>query len=57
MHWNGAAFARDANGIKGAEEFMPTDMKTATEVNIPAEFAAKGSIAEKGGMSKGGRFR
>jgi spermidine/putrescine transport system substrate-binding protein len=35
-------FARYANGIKGSEAFMPTDMKEAPEINVPAEFVAAG---------------
>jgi spermidine/putrescine transport system substrate-binding protein len=35
-------FARYANGIKGSEAFMPEDMKSAPEINVPAEAVAAG---------------
>jgi spermidine/putrescine transport system substrate-binding protein len=39
-----SSFARYANGIKGSEAFMPEDMKSAPEVNVPAEFVEKGQF-------------
>jgi spermidine/putrescine transport system substrate-binding protein len=41
-----SAFARFANGIQGSDAYMPEDMKTAPEVNIPAEFAGKGEFIQ-----------
>lgn len=39
-----SAFARYSNGIKGSEKYMPDDMKTAPEVNIPADILARGEL-------------
>jgi spermidine/putrescine transport system substrate-binding protein len=39
-----SAFARYANGIKGSEAYMPEDMKTAPEINIPADLATMGEF-------------
>jgi spermidine/putrescine transport system substrate-binding protein len=39
-----SAYARYANGIKGSEQYLPEDMKTAPEVQIPAEFEKAGEF-------------
>ncbi|MBS3649111.1 extracellular solute-binding protein [Pseudaminobacter sp. 19-2017] len=41
-----SAFAKYANGIKGSENFMPEEMKTAPELVIPAEFEKAGEFLE-----------
>jgi spermidine/putrescine transport system substrate-binding protein len=40
-----SSYARYANGIIGSEAFMPEDMKTAPEINIPAEFVPMGTFS------------
>ena len=40
-----SSFARYANGIDGSQAFMPEDMKTAPEINVPAEFKAAGKFS------------
>jgi spermidine/putrescine transport system substrate-binding protein len=37
-----STFARYANGITGSEKYMPEDMKTAPEINVPGEYASLG---------------
>ena len=39
-----SAFARYANGIKGSEAYMPEDMRTAPEVNIPGRIRRQGQV-------------
>ncbi len=41
-----SAFGKYANGIKGSEQFMPEDMKTAPELVVPAEFEKAGEFLE-----------
>jgi spermidine/putrescine transport system substrate-binding protein len=41
-----SAFAKYANGIKGSENFMPEEMKTAPELKVPAEFEKAGEFLE-----------
>lgn len=41
-----SAFAKYANGIKGSEQFMPEDMKTAPELVVPAEFEKAGEFLQ-----------
>lgn len=40
-----STFARYANAIKGSDAFMPEDMKTAKEINVPPELVNKGHFS------------
>jgi spermidine/putrescine transport system substrate-binding protein len=40
-----SAFARYANGIEGAEAYMPDDMKDAPEIHVPAELQDAGRFS------------
>ncbi len=42
-----SAFAKYSNGIAGSEEFLPEDMRTAPEVNIPDEILANGHFLQR----------
>ena len=42
-----SSFARYANAIKGSEQYMPEDMKTAPEIVVPAEYADKGVFSKE----------
>jgi spermidine/putrescine transport system substrate-binding protein len=39
-----SSFARYANGITGSEQFMPEDMKTAPEINVPDDLKSAGKF-------------
>lgn len=41
-----SAYARFANAIEGSDAYMPEDMNTAPEVNIPEDFADKGTFIQ-----------
>lgn len=42
-----SAFAKYSNGITGSEEFLPEDMRTAPEVNIPDDILAHGRFLQR----------
>ena len=41
-----SAFAKYANGIKGSENFLPDEMKTAPELVVPAEYEKAGEFLQ-----------